>query len=438
MIVRQEQLSHNDYFSQGKRFDKVERRALTLTQAQRDVFSYLMRYFDRYQTTQVSQIRIAHDLNLSRQTVNECIAHLTKIKFIGKITRYKMTCIYSRNAFFKDKENWRRLGYIFRKARTLLNPILLRSRNIINSNNHNPTVISYSSYYSYSLFPSSSNSPVSFSSQVYVCSKKTLYEASRAYTHSARAYVRDCATLPKKTGMPSKVAVMSDPRTMIEYMITPTIREATTLLNLTKWGQITLIPFPEEVLKQVLTDLKRSPNVKKQFGWLFNRLKSYCRTHDIEIKWKEYYLVRDAYKMPDNAPMTLQPVTNNHESGTKSHDLISDKQRFARPDIRTEAPQEDPHDVIYWWEQWVASDIFPKASAIAGPVSPHVANVIINKQISDERIEQLYAKYSFLKPHIEALMQRRLSHPDPDRYTITESIGKIIKGDSIETQTRIE
>jgi hypothetical protein len=170
-----------------------------------------------------------------------------------------------------------------------------------------------------------------------------------------------------------------------------------------------LLAFPEGVLQQGLQELKRSPLQKDPFQWLVGRMRMYCKLNDIEINWKEWYYYREVFRMPENSPMTLdQSGTDRHELGTKRHDfkkldVFAEPAEFARKNL----PPEDPVFVIDGWEKWVASEVFPKASAIAGPVSPHVAYVIYEKRIPDAEIERLYATYPFLKPFMEDFIAKK-------------------------------
>ena len=142
MSFNYSQVSHNNVSCQVKSFSYYESCAIQLTNAEQLVFEYISRFCLRYQRVDVSQIRIALDLKYCRQTVNEAIAKLTKIGFISKTTRYKKTCFYFLDKFFRDINNRTRLSFIFKSFKALFNVSLLCMKEISDRNKPNPTLIS--------------------------------------------------------------------------------------------------------------------------------------------------------------------------------------------------------------------------------------------------------------------------------------------------------
>lgn len=95
-------------------------------------------------------------------------------------------------------------------------------------------------------------------------------------------------------------------RLMDKFEISPALRKITGVLKLTKWGQIKLSHFPDEILLKGLECYQKySSNVKDPFTYLFSYCKEHCNGSDREINWKKYYDLADQYNMPQNAPMVI-------------------------------------------------------------------------------------------------------------------------------------
>lgn len=122
----------------------------------------------------------------------------------------------------------------------------------------------------------------------------------------------------------------------MELKITDALRKVTNRLNLTKWGQIKLCSFPDDVLLKALECYEKyGSNIKDPFNYLFMYCKEYCAGADIEIDWNQYYQLKEHYKMPDNSIFIAQakpPVyqTNYSPRNLSSYSKQASKERSQR------------------------------------------------------------------------------------------------------------
>lgn len=66
-----------------------------LTESEKKIFNKFVRYFNYYSFVWPSQITIAKELGITRETVNRAAAHFQKTGFIQKRQRYNTSCVYS-------------------------------------------------------------------------------------------------------------------------------------------------------------------------------------------------------------------------------------------------------------------------------------------------------------------------------------------------------
>lgn len=96
-------------------------------------------------------------------------------------------------------------------------------------------------------------------------------------------------------------------RIMKNLEISPALQKVTKSLNLSKWGQIKLICFPDEVLLKALECYQKyGTSVKDPFNYMFMYCKEHCSSAGIEIDWQQYYHLKEQYKMPDNPNFIAQ------------------------------------------------------------------------------------------------------------------------------------
>ena len=78
-------------------------------------------------------------------------------------------------------------------------------------------------------------------------------------------------------------------------------------LPLTKWAQIKLSAFPDEVIEHCTEVLKRNKTkLNNPYLWFFKHCNEYCKRNNIEPDWRKMNFLAESYSMPDNAPMLLQ------------------------------------------------------------------------------------------------------------------------------------
>ena len=81
--------------------------------------------------------------------------------------------------------------------------------------------------------------------------------------------------------------------------ISPTLRDITEKLRLTKLGQVKLLAFNDDVLRIVWSSLKSSKNVKSPFDWLIVACEQYCVANKIKIDWDIFYSLLKRYNLVD-------------------------------------------------------------------------------------------------------------------------------------------
>jgi len=385
------QLSHKLQTRQVKSLERAQTLIAPLSAAHKSVFNYIVRFCYYYSKVDVSQIRIAQDLGLSRQTVNKIIKVLLKKNLItSKENRYKKTCIYKVGDFFLVSRNWERLSYTFSKIKNYFKQPILVNKLISKCHRPMATLISY------------------FKEFIYISSRSRSRRISNTYN------VESSKIVAKKTTNDDEAK--KEKTNMNQILITPTLRELTTRLNLTKWGQMKLMAFSEDALAYGLNQLQGKKYTGNIFQKLVSDMQNYCENTGQRVDWPKFYHLVGVYNMPSDAKMTLstpQPVTKPHtfksEIGTKRHEL--EPRHYSSNPPHTATPEEDPYDVIHSWERWVSSPQFPKESAISGKVMPHVMLIILEKRIPEQEIMRLYSKYHFLVEYIERARAIRRQFP---------------------------
>jgi len=81
--------------------------------------------------------------------------------------------------------------------------------------------------------------------------------------------------------------------------LSDTAREITKYLNLSLFGQIRLLVYPEKALAYVFADIKKKSHIKQPFYFLLSQLDKYCHHEKLHIDWDLLPLLKRKYNMPD-------------------------------------------------------------------------------------------------------------------------------------------
>lgn len=106
---------------------------------------------------------------------------------------------------------------------------------------------------------------------------------------------------------------------MSNFIKTPAMDRATDVLNLSKWGQIKLSIFPDEVLDYATKALHNSSDVNDHFAWYFAICLKYCALHKLDLDWQLFYSLSEIHSLPDDAKWVVGAPRLRPPSTGSSH-----------------------------------------------------------------------------------------------------------------------
>ena len=232
-----------------------------LTPTQLNVFNYLIWMKLHFRAIGCSQSHIAKKLGVSRQTVNESLKVLHDLKFIFKGYRHMRTCFYNVSEFFTSNAMRSRLKH------------LLPSLHLI----------------------------FTFSLALLVSSMSTYsMEATQSKVRIIRNYISSRIYHTGKKNMQVMQAGLVGQNNPISL----SILNVTKRLGLTRWGQIKLSKFPDEVIDYAagkLSYVTEKRCIKDEFAWFCEVCSNYCFEEKIQPDYGLMYQLEDIFKMPVNA-----------------------------------------------------------------------------------------------------------------------------------------
>ena len=96
---------------------------------------------------------------------------------------------------------------------------------------------------------------------------------------------------------------------MEELKISEVLREVTKKLNLSKWGQIKLSIFRDDILSFALSQYSKTKKIRDVFAWFYGVCLNYAKEIKYYIPWAKYYYWRDHYKMPAEPNYVIKTTT---------------------------------------------------------------------------------------------------------------------------------
>lgn len=276
-----------------------------LTPIQFKVFEHLLWYASKYNRIFPSQSVIAEAIGCRRETVCDAIARLVHYGLIVKTQRLKTWC-YAISAWFKSEKVRRRLAFLFPILAIGLPAITNLSIDQLVSQGNVTVTLKNNKDLRFTRFKKLSCSSL-FNTELY-CTDK-----------------RERTTSVKNVS--KKGYVMSD-----NSPVSAIVKKITPQLNLTKWGQIRLSAFPDEILNIASDNLSNSKKkIDNRFAWFFSTCIALCSERKVAPDWDKIDRLKKEYGQPFDAHMTLpgdhpefvNKITKDHRTrpalGTKPY-----------------------------------------------------------------------------------------------------------------------
>lgn len=192
-----------------------------------NALNLILLYYNRYHgNVTISQKRLADETGRSIRQVNRFIAKITELGIISKNYRHMRTNQYRIADFFLNLEMRKRLKYLFPALKFFALWMLTGCTDVLGYFNRPVNVNTWYLYNSY---------------------------------------------------------ISSEREAKSEVMMTPGIKEAKKILNLSESGVAKLAIFPERALAHAVYCLKKNPDVEDGFRYLFAVCKKYCADRDLLV-----------------------------------------------------------------------------------------------------------------------------------------------------------
>lgn len=276
--------------------DELQAKINGLTKLQLEIFNFFIRHSTKYKLITVSQLSIATYFNCSREYVNKIVKRLKGLKLIRVRYRHRTTCIYeiqeSLRLLIHDK--WVRtllpafknfMFYIESMFYTLFGKKQLEQKFTPYKNK------------SYINLSSDSNSTIARTTKGRFACDELL---SRMTSHLEREkFINKYLKEEKREEKTLQIGeqVMSD---LAKPHITPLMRQITSRLQLSKWGQIRLLIYDERSLKYAYDLSLHKPINKSILDWFSDTASRYSITNNIPIQHELYATMQKRFGMPQN------------------------------------------------------------------------------------------------------------------------------------------
>lgn len=224
------------------------------------LFDVLLSYSNTCRKIWISQTTLAVKVGISRQYCNKLLGYLEEEGLIISNYRHMRTSLYKISSFFRSLKV-RRILYSLFNAFKAVSLALLTQLNI-----HG------------------------YMNKEYII-KNTVPHTIQRGTWRMEDLLRKNLLLD---------AIKN--RENYENLISESIRTINGL-PLTKWGQIKLSAFSDEVIEAVKDQFYYTFGIRKPFDWFFYACLRYCKQHDLSPHWGWSKKLELACKMPENAPM---------------------------------------------------------------------------------------------------------------------------------------
>ena len=302
-----------------------------LSAATKQVFNSIVGLDNNFDCIWATQTYISDRSGISRVYCNKVIKSLEKLGFISTYYRHMTSKLYTVSSFFSNPFVRSRLSQIFKSFRYFAFITLLSNINKSNVNNTKSCLYEYVTQLNIKV-----DRNINISNHGYCKSTDGEILSAGMDSHgSQHGYNRALMEIDRyKSGNNNTLSDISDKRILKpgslgnkllkrgndissedimmqssrkiygENPISPVIRKLKEL-NLSKWGQIKLSAFPDEVLKDSYEKLKYHKNIRNKYNWFFKLCLNYCHREGIKPDFNWSNMLAKSYKMPIDAPMIL-------------------------------------------------------------------------------------------------------------------------------------
>jgi hypothetical protein len=300
-----------------------------LTHSQRRVLNYIIGLDNRYPHIFPTHTRIATACGIARVTVVAIVKSLCSLKLLHYDYRHRKSSIYYIAHYFKNFNIRKELRYVLTALAFL--PIWLLhpySNNYEEVDNYS----SQSEYVTPILKRINLHTNIFFSYSSFLTSKPAANVSIEANAR-ARTYTYTRETL---NGLPffqkGVISTMNDKENPISLEIRNLKR-----LNLSKWGQIKLSCFADEVISEAYSAFLRRKNILDPYRYFFGLCNSICLEKGLVPDVVKAGHLAKIHGMPKDAEMTLGPLLPAEEKKPA-------KQQYDGP--RFKAPTYGPSKIM--------------------------------------------------------------------------------------------
>ena len=262
-----------------------------LTKSDHKIMNHLFGACDRLSKFTFAQQTIADDMSLSVSTIKRCINKLVSLGIVFRASRardWNTNILRINSAIYEFAESIQNKYFYLKR-------IVLRNK-----------VFKLKIYYQkLGLFDSDRNELPLY--------RKDIVNISCRVKDNVRARVTryiNCYKQERKVEMEAG-----------EIVISPTLREITNVLHLSKHGQLKLLAFPDNILSVAWRQCKMKHGIKDPFSYLIVQCDQHSVSLQIKPNWDLYYAMLKRYKVDKDSSFIkkrsatiIQPVTiTEHE-----------------------------------------------------------------------------------------------------------------------------
>jgi hypothetical protein len=306
----------------------------------RKALNYLVSHSIEHDFIFPSQKTIAHEAGVTRKTCNYILKELESKGLIRKEYRHRKSCVYKVNSLLFDPTIRSALATVFKAFKFLQISLLL--------------------------------SIVPF--------QKCLSEYAPALNYKAIRNDYYIKKTPHRMNM--------DKYLDIQNPISGAIRNLK-FLNLTRWGQIKLSAFPEDILNEVKDEyLKYSMNnIRDPFKYFFVSCLKLCKERNIKPDWSWVHQLSAHHQMPQNPRYTFPSQTKVKLLGSNEQKPVSSKKAESKsngsPNLYPvyepkEYHQEDDQKRQETVRNWIGTQ---EAQTFLGLVGPSVFEEFVRNRL---------------------------------------------------------
>lgn len=269
-------------------------------------------WFSKYHVVSASQKTFAKDMGVARETINRWLKLLREIGVIdwkrNLLNGYE-TCQYRATSLFKQNLfRLREINVMYKYAALTIGILVTATE---------PRITPYKDIRGEEIRDCYLSSPVSL-----FTTQPTLHESQTACERA-----REKET-PKKEFNVEMNAVPE--------WVTPQIKQATKLLNLSRWGQIRLVAYPSTAVEYAIKALRDSRGKKENpFGWFTSICHSWCSRNRVAPDWSLMKKIADENGMPDDPMLIISGAFQEEEKQPETRKMgtigsVSYEERHAK------------------------------------------------------------------------------------------------------------